>query len=319
VRSLQQRRTLEARQERMHTQMTPSIAVLGSISMDLVVEADRLPRPGETIAGKSFGRYPGGKGANQAVAAARLGVSVSFFGKVGEDSFGHELLESLLLSSVDYSDVEKQTDLPTGTASIVVIEGGENAIVYVPGANALVDRPYVDRVMPRLLRARVLLLQLETPLETVLHVLEQLEPGRPVVVLDPAPAMDISALPLHRIDILTPNSGELQELTREHNVERAARQLLATGVKHIVCKDGANGAYVFSNKGNQHCRAFPVEVVDTTAAGDAFNGGLAVSLASGKSLLESIAVANAAGALATMRTGAQPSLPTMAEVETLLG
>ncbi len=292
------------------------IAVLGSANMDVVTEVARMPRPGETVPGKSLRHYPGGKGANQAVAAARLGGAVAFYGKVGRDAYGERLLDALHADGVDVSEVEIASDVATGTASIWVEDTGENAIACVPGANGAVDRAYVDRVLARIAAARVLLLQLETPLETIGYLLDRLPKPHPLVVLDPAPARDLSRLPLGRIDILTPNETELRTLTGISDAGRAARSLLADGVRTVVCKAGERGAIMFGATAAE-VPAFRVRVLDTTAAGDAFNGALAVALAD-RPLRDAVRFANAAGALATTKPGAQPSLPRRADVEELL-
>jgi len=294
------------------------ITVLGSVNMDQVVEVKRLPRSGETLLGNAFARFPGGKGGNQAVAAARLGAQVFFYGKVGDALFGDELLRSLAENGVNVEEVERVQGSPSGIASIWVAENGENAIVYVPGVNALVDISYVDRVLPKLAAAKALLLQLEIPLETIDHLLQRLPQKAPLVILDPAPAQDISSLPLERVDVITPNRRELSALTGEEDLEEAARKLLAFGVGQVICKVGAEGAFLIEKSGIRHVPSFHIDPVDTTAAGDAFNGALAVALAEGRSLEEAIVWANAAGALAATRRGAQPSLPTRQEVEALL-
>ena len=292
------------------------IAVLGSANMDVVTEVPHIPRPGETVLARASRRYPGGKGANQAVAAARLGKPVAFFGKIGDDPFGAELLGALEADGIDTSGVERESGVPTGLASILVDERGENAIAVSPGANGLVDAAYVDRVFGRLQSADVILLQFEIPLAAIRHLLTRLAADRPTVIVDPAPAQDLSDLPLDRIDILTPNQTELLALTRERDVTTAARSLLDRGIRAVICKAGEEGAYWIADKVT-HVAGMAVEPIDTTAAGDAFNGALACAIAD-RSIDEAIRWANAAGALATTRRGAQPSLPDRKAVRDLL-
>ena len=293
------------------------IAVLGSANMDVVTEVAHIPRPGETVLGKSVHRYPGGKGANQAVAAARLGEPVAFLGKVGADAFGEELLASLEEDGIDVSAVERDPDLPTGLASILVDEAGENAIACTPGANGAVDSDYVDRVFDRLCSADVLLLQFEVPIASIAYLLTRLPPDRPLVVVDPAPAQDVSTLPLKRIDILTPNQRELFTLAHQSDLASAARTLLALGVRTVICKAGEAGAYWITEK-TIRIPAPAVEAIDTTAAGDAFNGALGCAIMH-RPIDEAIRWAVAAGALSTTKRGAQPSLPRREGVERLNG
>ncbi|MEW6216257.1 MAG: ribokinase, partial [Candidatus Bipolaricaulota bacterium] len=228
-----------------------SIAVIGSINMDLVAEVKRLPTPGETVKALRFESYPGGKGANQAVAAARLGSTVKMLGKVGDDELGAELLQVLKNEGVDTHWIVREAHCPTGRACVWVDEKGENSIVFWPGANARVSRAYVDHVLPILSAAQVILLQLEIPVETVADVLRALPRPGPTVILDPAPAPASAALslPLARVDILTPNRGELELLSGERNQRAAARQLLGQGVGYVICKNGAQGCSVFSRGG----------------------------------------------------------------------
>jgi ribokinase len=296
----------------------PSIAVVGSINTDLVVEVARMPAPGETLRGRDVAFYPGGKGANQAVAAALLGADVSLYGKVGDDPFGKRLLDGLRGAGVGVGAVEIETGTASGLASIWVDAAGGNAIVLAAGANGRVDTGYIERRLGRIVEADVILLQLEIPIETVAFLLGALPPAGPLVVLDPAPAHDLSALPLSRIGVLTPNKAELRAVSGDDDLEAGARRLLDAGVGDVVCTVGAEGAVWFAPGGS--AARFPapkVDVVDTTAAGDAFAGALACALPT-RSLEEAIPFATAAGALATTARGAQPSLPALEDVLSLL-
>lgn len=290
------------------------IAVLGSANMDVVTEVPRIPGAGETVLGRSVRRYPGGKGANQAVAAARLGDTVAFFGKVGADVFGEELLAELRDAGVDVASVERTSDHSTGLASILVDDAGENAIAYAPGANATVDIEYVDRNLDKLCAADVLLLQFEIPMSAIAHLLKHLPSRRPLVIVDPAPAQDISSLLLERIDFLTPNRSELFSLTQEEGISLGAQSLLTRGVRAVICKNGKDGAHLFASSNTIHFPAPDVQAIDTTAAGDAFNGALAGAITH-LPIDQAIQWANLVGALSTTKQGAQPSLPTRDRVE----
>lgn len=294
------------------------ISVLGSANIDLVFQVRRLPRFGETLAGLSYKRFPGGKGANQAAACGRLRAEVFFLGKVGDDPFGEEVLQSLRSSGVNVDNVQKEKGVSTGTTAIFVDQDGNNAILYLAGANNLIDSAYVESVFHLIISSSVLLIQFEIPIKTIAYLLRRLPPDKPLVILDPSPAQDLSDLPTDRIDIITPNLVEIEALTGYSDVREGARRLLARGVRQVVCKVGKDGAWLITHNKAQHFPAFQVNVVDTTAAGDAFNGALAVALAEGHSLEESILWGNAAGALACTRHGAQPSLPYREEVEQLI-
>jgi ribokinase len=308
-------------QKRKHprAKMEPNIVVLGSCNIDMTVLLERFPLPGETLQGEAIECYPGGKGANQAVAAARLGVRTTFLGKLGQDTWTDFLLRSLINEHINTQYIKIEQNVPCGMAIIYVLKHtGENSIVYLPGANQYVDTAYVETVLPVLLTADVLLLQLEIPLTTVAHLLSVLPPKRPLVILDPAPVKNLSSLPLHRIDILTPNQQELQLITGCSDAVKAAESLLRQGVKHVICKLGEKGALSVTPQETKHFPSFPVVAVDTTAAGDAFNAALAVGLLNGWPLEQTITFANAAGALTVSRRGAQTSLPYKWEVDALL-
>lgn len=306
--------------------MKPVVAVLGSVNMDCVVRVTRPPRPGETVSAESLDYFPGGKGANQAVGAARLGSAVRLFAKVGDDPFGARLLQGLRDDGVDVEAVEVCARTPTGVALIWVDRQGENAIVIAAGANARVDLDYVERALPELARAEVVLLQLEIPWGSIAHLLAHLPPDRPRVILDPAPATGLPAdagPALKRVDLLTPNLVELGQLlgkpvTVDELGPALARLQVALGPR-VICKAGEGGACWLDEAGRvRRLAAHRVQAVDATAAGDAFNAGLAVALAEGKALEEAVRFANAAGALTVTRVGAQPSLPDRAAVEALL-
>ena len=293
------------------------IAVLGSINMDLVLRVPRFPVPGETLSGSDVAYFSGGKGANQAVAAARLGGDVHFFGKVGDDILGDRLLSELGSAGVDVDAVQRESNCTSGLASIWVNDAGENAIALAAGANDRVDKIYFERHLERISGANILLLQLEIPIQTVAELLGRLPKDSPTVILDPAPAQDLAQLPLARVDILTPNENELRSITGKESVEEGAFQLLDRGVKNVICTLGEQGAIWFSDDGTMaHFSAPAVQVVDTTAAGDAFNGALAWALQT-TPIEDAVNQAMMAGALATTKPGAQNSLPNQEDIRKL--
>ncbi|MBN1450391.1 MAG: ribokinase [Anaerolineales bacterium] len=297
------------------------ILVIGSLNADLVVRAPRFPAPGETISGEDLAIIPGGKGANQAVAVARQGASVAMVGRVGNDSFGPALIQNLQKNNVDTSHV-KADPAATGTAIIVVDASGQNSIVLSPGANGKVVPADVEAVSFR--DADMLLLQLEIPLETVIHAASVARQNGLRVILNPAPARPLPDFLLADVDILVPNESELQLLSSQpvtdvSSAESAARTLLEKGVKTVIVTLGSNGALLVTRENIQHVPSFKVDVVDTTAAGDAFIGGLAAALLRGKPLEDAVRYGNASGALAATKFGAQPSLPTTQDVEKLIG
>ncbi len=298
--------------------MNAPLAVAGSLNMDLVARAPRLPRPGETVIGDSFHTLPGGKGANQAIAAARLGGAVAMIGKLGDDPFSDALQANLDAAGVARRYVTRQASAPAGVALITVDAAGQNSIVVAPGANALLTPADVDAAEPAIAGARVLLLQLEIPLESVLRAAQLGRRHGATVILNPAPARPLPAELLALTDILVPNETEAALLTGRP-VSDAAAALRSAGAHTVILTLGAQGALLAEAGEMRSFPAFCVRPVDTTAAGDAFLGGLGVALAEGRPLEEAIRWGNAAGALATTRLGAQPSLPRRAELEALLG
>ncbi|MBW1962654.1 MAG: ribokinase [Deltaproteobacteria bacterium] len=301
-----------------------SIAVVGSLNIDLVTHMERFPKPGETVIGQSFRYNAGGKGANQAVACGRLGGEVSMFGAIGKDFFANTLLQSLKESNVRIDDIRICDGMFCGVAHIWVDAGAENSIAVIPGANAKVDVNYVESVIPKLTAVSWLLLQLETPLPATTYLLEQLPPYTPRIVLDPAPAQSLDRFPTQRIWLITPNEHELQWLTglstaTDEGIEHASYRLLeTTGVQAVLCKAGSRGAYFQDGSRFLHFPAYCVDAVDSTAAGDAFNSALTVALSEGRSIESAIRFANAAGSLCVTAKGAQPSIPWRKDVETFL-
>ena len=303
--------------------MTAHVAVVGSLNMDLVARAPRIPQPGETIMGRDFHTLPGGKGANQAVAAARLGARVAMVGRVGNDAFARLLLDNLAAAGVDHTSVIQDSGAATGVALIVVDAAGQNSIVVASGANMRLSPADVEAAETAIASADVLLLQLETPLETVTRAAQIAHAHGVTVILNPAPAQPLPPALLSLVDVLVLNESETALLTglpidSRPRVEAAAEALRESGVGVVILTLGERGALLAQAGGTQAFPAFTVTVVDTTAAGDAFMGGLAVALAEGQSLAEGTRWGNAAGALATTQLGAQPSLPTRRAVEKLL-
>jgi ribokinase len=303
----------------------PRIVVIGSLVFDFVAKAARLPRSGETVLGEMFGMFPGGKGANQAVQAGRLGAEVYMVGRVGDDFLADQLLSSLAQSGVATEFVRRDPTLKTASCCIHVDNAGKNAIVIVPQANLACSKEDVDRAAKVLRSADMLLCQLEIPMPTVAYaVAKAAESGVPAI-LNPAPAQQVPASLLSQVSILTPNETEAEFLSglplaagaADSWPALAAEKILEFGTQTVVITLGERGAYLASRSSKQLIPSFPVAVVDTTAAGDAFNGALAVALAEEQELAQVIAFANAAGALATTRAGAQPSLAWRQEIERL--
>ncbi len=298
--------------------MKPDVVVVGSLNMDLIFRTPRVPEAGETLLGGSFDTAFGGKGANQAVAAARLGPRVAMVGRVGDDSFGPSLRSGLEVDGIDTSHVWVDDEASTGTALILLEESGENRIVVASGANFEVTPGDVEAAAELIRGAQILLLQLEIPLPAVRCAVEIAQEAGVRVILNPAPAQVLPEALLQEVDILAPNQVEatmLAELPDGTPPEEAARALREAGAGVVVVTLGGEGALLLSGEGAQRVPAFPTEVVDTTAAGDAFMGGLAAALIEGWPLEEAVRWGNAAGSLASSKLGAQPSLPTREALE----
>ena len=305
--------------------MAKRIVVVGSINLDLVAATQRIPIAGETVAGLSFRTFPGGKGANQAVAAARLGGAVSIVGKLGADAFGVQLRESLEESNVNTEAVEVVPG-SSGVALITTDPKGENAITVVGGANAQLSPADLELNLSLIRSAGILLTQLEIPLETVEHLATIAARERIPLMLDPAPARFLPPSLLRSVDWLTPNETETcillgreaQELS-ENQIEDAAKALLDGGSRNVILKLGDRGCYVALADGTrQLLPAYVMKAVDTTAAGDAFNGAFAVALMNGQEPLDSASWASAVAAISVTRPGAQTSMPTASEVARFL-
>ncbi len=303
--------------------MPPTIVVLGSINMDLIGAAPRLPSPGETVLGGGFYTAPGGKGANQAVAAARMGASVRMIGRVGNDLFAPQLLDNLRASGVDVSGVMEDTDASSGVAMILLDASRQNRILVASGANMRCDDTQVDAVTSALEGADALMLQCEIPPAVSLRAARIANEMGVRVVWDPAPADAFPHEACALVDVLTPNQSEAALLTGidiadAASAETAARALLQRGVRAAVVKMGEAGAFYLSDGDSGYVPPFEVEAVDTVAAGDAFGSAMTCALAEDRSLSEAVRYGAAAGALAVTRPGAQDAMPTRAEVETLL-
>jgi ribokinase len=301
------------------------VVVVGSINIDLVANTERIPVAGETVLGQDFKIHHGGKGANQAVAVARLGYPVHMIGRVGDDAFGSQLRTGLESAGVNTASVIT-TPGSSGVAVIVVSNSGENSIVVVPGANALVTPGDLDANIEILRSAGLILAQLEIPIETVSYLASICSQEGVQLMLDPAPAKELPRELFRHVTWFTPNEteaaffiGKPASTAKTEDLAATANSLLQKGVQGVVLKLGSHGAYIASADGLAGAiQPFPVHAVDTTAAGDCFNGAFAVGLLMGKKPAESARFASAAAAISVTRPGAQPSMPTMAEVEQML-
>ncbi|MGB7442399.1 MAG: ribokinase [Coleofasciculaceae cyanobacterium] len=299
------------------------IIVFGSINIDLVTKTLRLPRAGETLQGSQFFTVPGGKGANQAVAAARLGVSTQMIGRLGDDDFGHQLLSSLQAAGVNTDGIVFDQKTSSGVAVIAVDEQGENSIIIVAGANERLDEVDVERLKRLLPEASFLLMQLEIPLPTVLLAAQAAKLSGVPVILDPAPAQDIPTQLYPLLDIITPNQLEASQLVgfpvnNRETAAKAAEVLRERGVCTAIVKLGCQGVYCATKAESFFVPAFSIQAVDSVAAGDAFNGALAVALAQGLPLRQALVWGSAAGAISATKAGAQPSLPNRKTLDAFL-
>jgi ribokinase len=299
----------------------PKISVLGSIHMDFTITLPNLPRYGETVIGYELKMTPGGKGANQAVASAKLGMKTYMIGKVGYDFMGEILIKNLEKNNVEKRYVYMDKDSHTGIALILVDSKGRNMIAVAPGADSKVSKKDVDDAVDAIKSSDILLTQLEIPISTVEYAVKKAKDVGTKVIVNPAPAASLPKSLIENTDILTPNEVELETLTgikiNEFNlseVKKAAKRLIDIGVKTVIVTLGERGALLVNNKGSKHVKGVKVNVVDTTGAGDAFNAALAVALAEGKDVEQAVRIANYVGALATIKVGAQEALPTREEL-----
>jgi ribokinase len=301
----------------------PHILVVGSSNTDMIIKLERIPRPGETILGGEFVSAAGGKGANQAVAAARAGGDVTFVARVGQDMLGDAAVAGFVRDGIDVQHVTRDQAAPSGVALIFVARDGENSIAVASGANGCLSPADVKNAQAAIASTSNVLLQLETPMETVEAAVQLAARAKVAVILNPAPARVLPDTLLKLVSILTPNETEAELLTgiavtTEATAAQAAEKLLARGVDTVILTLGARGAFVANASIRQLVPGFPVQAVDTTAAGDVFNGAMAVALGEGRPLLEAVRFANAAAAISVTRLGAQPSAPTRKEIELLI-
>jgi len=303
--------------------MKPKITVVGSSNTDMIIKIARLPKPGETVLGGKFSMAAGGKGANQAVAAARAGGQVTFVARVGNDLFGRQALEGFLDDEIQTRFVSTDPNAASGIALIFVDETGENSIAVASGANAELSSTDIAHAKETITSAQILLLQLEVPKATVAAAIDLASQAGVPVILNPAPAQPLEEGILKRVSIITPNETEAELLTGirivdDASLAKAAGSLLAAGVNTAIVTLGPRGAFIAQRGREQFIPSFQVDAVDTTAAGDVFNGALAVLLSEGKDLPVAVRFANAAAALSVTKLGAKPSAPHRTEIEEFL-
>jgi len=298
----------------------PKITVIGSSNTDMICRVSSIPRPGETIMGSAFFTVQGGKGANQAVAAARAGGDVTFIACVGNDAFGQQAIEAYQKEGINTSCIRKVDGVATGVALINVSDTGENSISVAPGANVCLLPAAIDPFKNVILSSHLILMQLEIPIETVDYVARIAHEAGIPVVLNPGPAREIDQEILKRLSLITPNEHEASWLSgcwpEAKDAMESAREIQKQGVLSVIVTTGSKGAYYLEGNKRGMVEGIKVKAVDTTAAGDTFNGYLVVELAKGKKLAEAIDIANKAAALSVTRIGAQPSIPYLHELST---
>ena len=300
-----------------------NICVIGSLNMDLVVNVDTMPKPGQTIIGSNFKEVPGGKGANQAVAMARLNGNVSMIGKVGEDGFGQTLINSLKNDKVDTTYIQTSKGA-TGVALITVDKNAQNSIVVSPGANFEVKEDDIDNNIEAIKNSDIVVLQLETPLNTIKYALNKAKELNKYTILNPAPAVKLDDEIIKNVDLLTPNETELEiisgvSIETEEDIQKAAQIMIEKGVKELIVTLGSKGSLYINKEKSMFKKAYKVKAVDTTAAGDSYTGALAVALSQDKNIEDAMDFASKVGALSVLKEGAQSSLPTLEDVKNFRG
>jgi ribokinase len=301
----------------------PHVIVVGSSNTDLVVQTPRFPKPGESVLGGVFAKFQGGKGANQAVAAARAGARVTFIGHVGDDEFGHAALAALEKEGIDLTHTGIEKEAASGVALILVDAGGENLIAVAEGANLAISNTQVDQAAEAIAQCDCVLCQLEMPIATVAHLADTVESCGKLFVLNPAPANQFPDSILPSVDVLTPNLVELETLSglpveTLDDIEKAAQSFLKKGVGAVVVTQGRDGCLAITPNESWWTAALPADARDTVGAGDCFSANLAVALAEGKSLKEAIRFATVAAGISVTRLGAQPSMPWREEIDRVL-
>lgn len=295
------------------------ICVIGSLNMDLVVNVCEMPKKGQTLIGSSFKEIPGGKGGNQAVAASRLGGDVYMIGKVGNDGFGQSLLKQLKADNVNTKYVQVE-EAPSGVALITVDKNAENSIVVSPGANFKLTEDDIDKCIDAIKESSTVVIQLETPIDTIKYALEKSKELGKLTILNPAPAVKLSDDIIKNVDLLTPNETELEILSGvsincEDDIKKAANVMLEKGVKQLIVTLGSKGSLYLDKDIMEFKKSYKVDAVDTTAAGDSYTGALSVALSQKKSVDEAMDFASKVGALCVTKLGAQTSIPNLYDIK----